>query len=774
MGKSQLSFSSDRSSHRRRQKIANAIVGMSIFLLLLGAVLATKPGGRLLTRWVWQFPFQKVEVLPLDPQLSQIINQPPQERIANLQQLAQGEKSLRRDRARYLLATDLIELGRAQEALEWLEKLEYQYPALAGYVVLRRAQAYEKIGDTEKALQTWQNLLEVYTAEPVAAHALYTLLSKESPYRQNTTTQLPDHPTFFDRVENAYTFSADDPRYWRTALEEYPAHPLVIKLVKERLEDNPNDPDLMLHLAHHAFDDPDIIPVLDRLVSFYRPAIGQEEYATIQQEDWKYIAQGYWLDRKYSQASAAYNNAEKTPKHTYLAALGLQYARQQNQAERAYKALLEEFPDSEESAQALLRLAELQPDLEAVPYLDRVVADYPDHAGEALLAKANVLKSLDSQAGANQTLEELITTYNKNDAAAQYRWQVAQTQAEAGNLRAALNWVEPIRQSNLDSEIARRAIFWEGKWAKELGETQQAITAFETVLQNYPWSYYAWRSAVHLGKDVGDFDSLRPLTPKLQLPQTRPILPAGSPALKELYQIGEDQQAWMLWQAEFQNPLEPTLDEQYTDGLLHNAVGNYLKGISLLWELEDQDTEAEQAKYRQIQQQSEYWQGIYPFPYSDLVLTAAEKQELNPLLPISVMRQESRFDPDIESSAEALGLMQIIPSTADWAARNLDMADYDLTKPEDNVTLGTWYLRRLHRAYEDNSLLAIASYNAGQGNVNSWLAENPNLDHDQFVEAIPFNETRDYVKQVFGNYWNYLQLYDPQIKTQLNQGKSNP
>lgn len=72
-----------------------------------------------------------------------------------------------------------------------------------------------------------------------------------------------------------------------------------------------------------------------------------------------------------------------------------------------------------------------------------------------------------------------------------------------------------------------------------------------------------------------------------------------------------------------------------------------------------------------------------------------------------------------------------------------------------------------HQQYNNNSLLAIASYNAGPGNVSRWLRTIGKTDPDEFVENIPFNETKNYVRQVFGNYWNYLRLYNPEISAKV-------
>jgi soluble lytic murein transglycosylase len=265
-----------------------------------------------------------------------------------------------------------------------------------------------------------------------------------------------------------------------------------------------------------------------------------------------------------------------------------------------------------------------------------------------------------------------------------------------------------------------------------------------------------------LGLDVGNFKTLRQLNPEVVTPQ-RVELPTGSAALKELYQLEQDSDAWTLWQIEFQNQEQPTVAEQFTDGLMHLARGENLVGIATISTLEDREMPADKAAYQALSQQIAYWQARYPFPYLQLIETWSQQHKLNPLLVTALIRQESRFEPQIRSVAGAVGLMQVMPSTAEYIAEEMDLGQYNLEKPQDNIQMGTWYLNYTHNRFDNHSLLAIASYNAGWGNVSKWLARSSQKDPDEFVEAIPFEETQGYVRQVFGNYWNYLRLYNPQI-----------
>ena len=764
-------YSLSRRQNQRKQ--FGVVVGVGLGVLLMGGTLLATNYSSGLGQLTIGLPFLGYGSIRAEDRgntpVLRLVSLPAQQRAAQLEAIAVGKKSLERSRARYLLAADLIGQRQGEKALHWLASLEREYPLLAGYILLHRAQAYELIGDRAKALATWQDLLQHHQNEPVAASALYALSAHGSQYRDMVIAQSGSNSGLLRKMQHFYAIEPRSPKYWEKAIAKYPAHPLILELAQQRLQQNPNQPELMLLLARYGSEMPNITSVLDQLVGNYSQAVGLKNQPLIQPEDWQAIALGYWRSRKYGQASAAYAKAQPTAENAYLVALGLQYAEKPAEAKLAYQKMVRDFPKDPETADALLQIAKLEPDIEAVPYLDQVINQFPDRAAVALLAKAETLDRLKSHKAADLARELLLTKYANSDATAAYRWQMAQAKAAAGDLEAALQWAQLITQANPHSLIARIAGFWQGKWANKLGRQQEAKAAFFQVIADHPQSYYAWRSAVQLGWNVGDFTTVRQLKPQVVLPATRPVLPVGSEALKELYQLGQDQDAGMLWQAEFTNRIKPTVAEQFTDGLIRIAVGDRLAGISQISSLEDRQTPQEQAQYQKFRERLDYWYALYPFPFVEVIETYAQKSQLNPLLVTAIIRQESRFEPEIRSRVGAVGLMQMMPSTGAWVAEKIDLPKYDLENPEDNIKLGTWFLHQIHQNHQNNSLLAVASYNAGEGNTAKWLQQHRASDPDEFVEAIPFEETKDYVKQVFGNYWNYLRLYDPQIAQKLAQ-----
>jgi soluble lytic murein transglycosylase len=94
--------------------------------------------------------------------------------------------------------------------------------------------------------------------------------------------------------------------------------------------------------------------------------------------------------------------------------------------------------------------------------------------------------------------------------------------------------------------------------------------------------------------------------------------------------------------------------------------------------------------------------------------------------------------------------MQVMPGTGSWIAEKIQLKQYNLENPDDNIKLGTWFLDYTHQEYNNNSMLAVASYNAGPGNVSEWVTKYGFSDPDAFIEVIPFAETKGYVEAVFG------------------------
>ncbi|MEM9771463.1 MAG: transglycosylase SLT domain-containing protein, partial [Cyanobacteria bacterium P01_D01_bin.73] len=457
------------------------------------------------------------------------------------------------------------------------------------------------------------------------------------------------------------------------------------------------------------------------------------------------------------------SKATSTPRNAYRAGRGLQLGRKKPEAIAAYRKAVQKFPNAPETGEARIKLAGLLPAKDRVDFLNQTIQQFPHLSGEAIALQANAFDDLNSGTTAAQLRQKLLQNHGDSEAAATIHWKGAWEAAKNNQLNSAIRQSQAIVSQAPDSELAPRAGYWLGKWQAAAGNGEGAKQAYQIVLKRYPTSYYAWRSAHRLGLPVGDFSTVRQLRPKTQLPQTRSPLPVGNPALQELYQLHQDQAAWEEWKAQ-RNQRSPSISEQFTDGVMRVGVGDNLTGIFLISNLAWRDLPEEKDEYEKLSQTNGYWYGLYPFPYTKEIEAAAQKRNFHPMLVAGLIRQESRFEKDIESVAGAIGLMQVLPTTGDWGAKEIGLAEFNLRNPSDNLALGTWFLDYTHREYDGNSMYAIASYNAGPGNIAKWIKRFNPQDLDKFVEEIPFPETRNYVKAVLGNYWNYVRLYDAETQ----------
>ena len=157
----------------------------------------------------------------------------------------------------------------------------------------------------------------------------------------------------------------------------------------------------------------------------------------------------------------------------------------------------------------------------------------------------------------------------------------------------------------------------------------------------------------------------------------------------------------------------------------------------------------------------EWTQRHYPMDYEALVRRYAAENDIPPAYVASVILAESGYRPDAVSYADARGLMQLLPSTAEWVAGKLgeNFREESLFDPETNIRYGSWYLGFLMARYGGDKRLSSSAYHAGQGNVDRWLADPEYSTDGQTLDVIPFDSTNAYVSRVLKYYEKYAKLY---------------
>jgi soluble lytic murein transglycosylase len=175
-----------------------------------------------------------------------------------------------------------------------------------------------------------------------------------------------------------------------------------------------------------------------------------------------------------------------------------------------------------------------------------------------------------------------------------------------------------------------------------------------------------------------------------------------------------------------------------------------------------------------------FWRLMYPIQYQSTIQTAARMSDVDPLLVASIIRVESKFQTLDVSHAGAIGLMQLMPGTAEWIARQIraeggtidtgvtgadasvnvtDVNHADLSVPRINIRLGSWYLNYLTVKFNGNQIAAIAAYNAGPKRVREWLDSGVWNGAQNTINNIPVGETRHFVSRVLYNYELYKRIY---------------
>jgi len=718
----------------RENRHLGLVLGSAAILLLGSSILLAS---RDLKPDNWQYSRSQNNQVT-DPAIAPLVGLTPQQRAADLALIA-DQKSPRnssikerqlnlssRNRAKFLLANDALNQDEAESALVYFQDLKKDYQVIAPYVLLQEAKAYQQMQELEQVKQICQSILDKYPNSEIVPDVLNLL-------------------------------GIDRPEYRQILIKKFPFHPVTHNLARQILQENPQQWQLLLLLAKYSRD-PNIDPLRDRLVLEYP--------SKLEQADWEAIADGYWREGEHRKAADAYKLSANTPQNLYRTARGFHRNGNIYQAKRAYQRLIREYHDAKETGSALLYLASISGGYQGIFYLDKVVDKFPELTANALLSQSIIHQALGNSTAANQTQEKAFAKYGDSTIVLDYRWRKARSFAARGNYRAAWQWGEAIAKTN-NVGSSPKAIFWMGKWAQRLGDKENAEQAFRKAITLHPQSYYAWRSAVMLGWDVGNFSTLRQKEINLDLTQDYTPLPVGSDVLQELYLLGQYEAAWVKLRSEIVDPQKLTVKEQFSEAILLQKLGNIRAGMQQIWNLAQRDSALDRIQWRSLRKTNSYWYGLFPFPYQEQILTQGKQRELNSLLTISVMRKESTFDPKIDSRVGALGLMQVLPSTAKWVSQQMKLSEYDLFNAGDNIKIGTWYLAQNHQRYKNDSLLAIASYNAGTGNVSKWKRRYSLDDPDVFVENIPFPETKDYVEGVFGNYWNYLRLYNPEIQKLL-------
>ena len=399
------------------------------------------------------------------------------------------------------------------------------------------------------------------------------------------------------------------------------------------------------------------------------------------------------------------------------------------------------------------------------------------YADDAMLYVARILREEGNLKGMRKQLERQVKVYPEGDMAKDAHWLLVRdmiTRKKWKEVVAYVDSVEDPQEHNLYS--AGRLKYYKGRALEKLKKKEASNQIYREVAVENPLGFYAMLSLNHLARQAGvsgvpadvcavkekelcgflgkAADGADPM-PVLELPkgltEDANFVRGGALLKLGLGEEAEDEfrELRSKWSKDDQSKwaLAMLLDASGAYPLSHNIPRR---------DIDDWQTGYPSDVTRQ------HWEIAYPAPFQPLVSKWSEKREIPSEIVWAIMREESGFNPGIESWANARGLLQLMEGTAKSVASKDDFtvsSASQLFDAETNVRLGTAYMRELGEEFENHPAMIIAGYNAGAGNVRRWVEARGDLPLDLWIEDIPYGQTRNYTKRVLTSFWTYHYLY---------------
>jgi soluble lytic murein transglycosylase len=423
------------------------------------------------------------------------------------------------------------------------------------------------------------------------------------------------------------------------------------------------------------------------------------------------------------------------------------------EAHRLY--LLSETERSTQDEESVLRtLAQLREFGPSSPWLE-----------QALYSAANMYLLKPDYDRAIDYFRELEQRFPNSSRAHLAHWKVAWLSFRQGRMDDARKGFEDQIALYPDSGEIPAALYWRGRMAEEEKNPSMARAFYQKLSQRYRNFYYAELARQRMNglhassQDPSHYallDRIPPLRTAPKITATEPpddnlrvvrarLLANGAladQAVRELQAAANDLDG--TW-------APPEMARVYQDG------GRYDRGIQIM-----KRTTPNYFAVDIPDLPRPYWEALFPKAYWPQLRRYSTLNGLDPYLVASLIRQESEFNAGAVSRANAIGLMQLLPKTGRTVARQIKLRGYrspQLYTPAVNLQLGTRYFKDMVDKYNGQFEYALAAYNAGTDRVEGWLGQGHYRDPQEFVESIPFTETREYVQAILRNASVYRQLY---------------
>ena len=364
---------------------------------------------------------------------------------------------------------------------------------------------------------------------------------------------------------------------------------------------------------------------------------------------------------------------------------------------------------------------------------------YPNSpfAAEGLYNAARLYQINNQTQQAIKTYDILIRSYPRNKYAEDGAWNLGWIYYRKGQFREAHGTFSAFTDSE-SSFNASNAKYWKARTLEKQGKRDEAHVQYRELAGSTTPTYHTYLAQKKSGY-TPTFTNINPEST---------VLSSQANARKEKAQMlialgmPEEAQFEIVAMEDEAN----TKEEFVIVSLLYSQVDDYNQSIKI----------AQGLGLPQANRLS------YPKGFQEFVAPYAKKYGVDELLVYSIIREESRFQKDVVSPADAVGLMQLIPPTARAVARQIGINGFTtamLTIPRINIEMGIFYFKQVLDQFNGDIELAMASYNAGPRRAADWKVRFYGLEKDEFIEEVPFRETRNYIRRILRSYGAYKAIY---------------
>ncbi len=415
----------------------------------------------------------------------------------------------------------------------------------------------------------------------------------------------------------------------------------------------------------------------------------------------------------------------------------------------------------------------------AIEWFSKVETLFPTHrlADDARF-RAALLVAQGTDEGREDRSEQMLRTlpdaYPSGDMRTEALFRVALAKMQKGRedweaAKSALDRIVEITPEDRHWATAGRAEYFRARASAATGDVEDARKRWEHIVEKHPLSFYmllaygrlASADAARAKRVLDDAiaQDREPAAKELRAFPSKQLPVVQSPAFTravKLLEVGDIDAARRELAAAGATTEGADPEVVWTVGAVYNQAGYYELGHAFSrGRLSDHLDHYPEGKWRLP------WETAYPRAYEPLVAKACEKYSLPRAIAWGIMREESSFIADVKSPANAFGLMQLIVPTAKGVAPGTGFGsdEASLKTPEVSIELGTKLLASLRKQHGHNAL-AIGAYNGGSGAVGRWMNNRTTDDLDLFVENVPYEETRNYIKRVLSSVAAYGYLYD--------------